>query len=88
MSHDPSNPFEAMLDEIAWEPLDAPPPEVTGPAAGLPYPTHEGFLGIGGAKLRVFRLNTGERIVDSNDLAALFGWGTSNDVADNLEAHR
>lgn len=35
---------------------------------GLPYATHEGVINLGQHRLRVYRLNTGERIVNSEDV--------------------
>lgn len=56
-------PIEIMLDRVDWKRTDAQPNK-----EGLPYTTHEGILDLGGYKLRVFMLNTGERIIEKNDL--------------------
>lgn len=57
-----------MLDALAWQPLDPPDPEVLA-AAELPHATHEGFLDLAGARLRVVRLSDGQRIIDADDLS-------------------
>jgi hypothetical protein len=59
--------IETMFDGVAWVAL--PPQE---PRDGLPVATHEGVLDLGGAKLRVVQLSTGQRIIDADDLVAFF----------------
>ena len=75
----PSNPFLQFLDAIPWRPLDPTDSSVTSAAPNLPHATHEGFLTIGGARLRVLQLSSGERIIDAADLGEVLGWGTAND---------
>lgn len=60
-------PIELMLDKVEWTELrhDGKPP------AGL-YATHEGILQIEKIKLKVYQLNDGRRVIDHNDLAAIF----------------
>lgn len=42
-----------------------PPPAAPG---DLPYPTHEGLLKFGDIEIRVFVLNTGQRIIPEEDV--------------------
>lgn len=60
----PHNPFVAMLDAIPWQPVDAPVPAVAAAAPDVPHVTHEGFLTVGAARLRVLRLSDGQRVTD------------------------
>lgn len=34
---------------------------------GIPYVTHEGIFQIGDIQVKVYQLNTGQRIIDAND---------------------
>jgi hypothetical protein len=61
-----STEIAALLDRIPWTPLD--PPVLAGRAAE-PYPTHEGYLPIAGQELRVFRMSSGDRVVDPVSLS-------------------
>ncbi len=59
-----------MLDFIDWEPLES----IDFPTSpGVPYATHKGTLRFGGMNLRVYRLSTGERVIEETDLARFFG---------------
>jgi hypothetical protein len=69
------NPFAALLNAIPWTPVDPPLPEVVEADDDLPHVTHEGYLTIGAARLRVFQLSDGQRIIDTNDMDALFSSG-------------
>lgn len=62
-------PIDYLLSTVQWEPL-LPPANDSDP---LPYATHQGMLTIPGfGKLRVYQLNTGQRIINAEDLAAIF----------------
>ena len=50
-------PLEFMLDQVEWKEIEMPATD-----GDLPYATHEGVLTILGIALRVYRLNTGQRI--------------------------
>lgn len=64
-------PIEIMLDAIEWKSI-----EREGNIEGdLPYATHEGVLVIGGMSLRVYQLNTGERVIEEDDLVKFFDTG-------------
>lgn len=63
-------PIERLLDDIDWKPLPE-PTEIDG----LPYATHEGVLHIADIELRVYQLNTGERVIDEESLVRLCGGG-------------
>lgn len=62
-------PIEHLIGGIDWRPLDDPKPS----AQGLPHATHVGSLDLFGATLRCYRLNTGEAVIDGDDLETLFG---------------
>ncbi len=62
-----SQPIEHLID-AAVKPV--PPPDNPG---GLPYPTHAGHITIAGLTLKVYVLNTGQRIIDAADLEAFLG---------------
>lgn len=64
--------IEMMLDSIEWHAL----PEPDGHGDDVPYATHEGDLEIDGAHLRCYTLNDGQRIINAEDVEALFGTET------------
>jgi len=55
-------PIEMMLDGVEWTPIG--PIEIENPPEGLPYATHEGILHIGDLDIKVFRLNTGQAVIE------------------------
>lgn len=61
-------PIDQLLDAVEWTAL--PPPSRD---EALPYATHSGVLAIGEVRLKVYQLNTGERVIDGDDLADFFG---------------
>lgn len=62
---------EPKLPESSIEPLvPCDPPADT--SSGLPYATHAGAIVIGSKRIRVYQLNTGERIINAEDLEAFF----------------
>lgn len=63
-------PINAMLDAVAWTLVDVHQHERVD---GLPYATHVGVLEIGEYKFRCYRLNTGEAILNAEDVHAFFG---------------
>lgn len=65
---DPANPFEILLDSVAWRALEPPPAAVVTVAPEIPYPMAEGFLRLGAARLRVLRMSDGSRVLDPCDL--------------------
>ena len=63
-------PIEALLEQVDWKP--------TGGAAehqesDLPYATHEGIVKIGDMELRCYQLNTGQVILNADDVHKFFG---------------
>lgn len=61
---------KALLAGLQWTKLDAPEP---GEAEDMPYATHSAVLQIPGLpRLRVYQLNTGQRIIDADDVADFF----------------
>jgi len=57
-------PFESVLDAVDWNPVAT----LEKSRDGIPHATHEGILRIGGASIRVFQLNTGERVILPEDI--------------------
>lgn len=54
-----------MLDGAMWVPIEG-----NNSTDDLFYATHEGVLEIGELKLRVYQLNTGQRVIEESDLIA------------------
>ena len=62
-------PIESMISDVLV-PIDDPTI-----SDDMPYATHSGVLNIMGVELKVYRLNTGQAIIDSEDMMRLFdGW--------------
>lgn len=61
-------PIEQMMDAVDWKPCEAP-----GTDPGIPYATHKGEMHIAGLRLRCYRLNTGQAIIDADDVNNFFG---------------
>lgn len=55
-----SSPINSMIDKVV-----KPVPKPDNIADGVKYPTHEGLLIISDVELKVYVLNTGERIIDA-----------------------
>lgn len=67
---------ERLLNDVGWTPVKPPAPGEN--PEGLPYATHVGTLSLPGLPpLRVHVLNTGQRIIDQDDLAAFFVEGVT-----------
>lgn len=65
--------LEQALTSVVWVPLTPTPPA----REGEPYATHEGLLVLDGfGPLPVYRLSTGARVFEIEELDALLGtWG-------------
>lgn len=63
-----ATPIEKMLDAVDWKVNENPPAQ-----SDISYATHEGILDIGGFKMRCYRLNTGENILNAEDVERFFG---------------
>lgn len=61
--------IQKLLDEVTWEVIPTP----TDLEPGELYATHSGMLKLMDVELRVHQLNDGQRIIDADDLAKLFG---------------
>lgn len=61
-------PIEKMMEMVEWRETGA-----VGDQSGLPWATHEGVFQIGEASLRCYRLNTGQAILNAEDMQAFFG---------------
>lgn len=62
-------PIELLLDGVQWQEVS----QRDDNTDGLPWVTHEGVLEIAGAKLRCYRLNTGQAIFDADDVQDYIG---------------
>lgn len=62
-------PIEMMLDGMEWVAI---PPEGEAPNDGIPFATHSGVLEIAGCSLRCYRLNTGEAVIEAEDMERFF----------------
>ena len=59
-----TTPIDRFMGAVEWTETGQQPND-----EGLPYATHEGVMNIGGVKLRVYVLNTGQRVINGDDLA-------------------
>ena len=69
-----STPIDRMMDGLEWDPVQA-PGELE---EDVPYATHEAILDLGHPipKLKCYQLSNGVRVIDAEDIKALFGvWG-------------
>lgn len=64
-------PVEHLLDNVEWKPM----PPLAGGGGPFPYATHEGVLQIGELNLRVYQLNTGQRVIREEDLEKFLAGG-------------
>ncbi len=60
--------IEVILDKLEYTPTGAQPNK-----EGLPYVTHEGVLQIGDTSIKVCVLNTGQRIIPTDELERILG---------------
>jgi hypothetical protein len=58
-----TNPIDSLLAQVEWQGL---PGKVT--EGDLPVATHSGVLDLMGSKLRVYRLSTGQAVINEDDL--------------------
>lgn len=59
-------PIELLMDGVEWTEHEA------QPESELPHATHSGVLKIGKIELRVYRLSTGQAIINAEDFERLF----------------
>jgi len=64
-----STPMETMLERVEWT-VESPQE-----SSELPHVTHSGVLDIAGHRLRVYRISTGQAIIDADDFNAFFNAG-------------
>jgi len=62
-------PIEYALDKVDFKPVEV----VRTEGSNLPYVTHEGVLRIAEISIKVYVLNTGERIIPEDELNKFFG---------------
>lgn len=69
-------PIDILLDEVDYTPV-----EVDRGDSDLPYVTHEGTLKLGDIELQVVVLNTGQRIIPTEELEKFFGEGFLQEIS-------
>ena len=57
-----------LLDQVDWKPIKG---EINNPM-GLPIATHEGILSMLGYQLKVYQLDTGQRVIEEASLINFF----------------
>lgn len=62
------DPINKALDAVDWRPIER--LKVVGHEV---YATHEGFIHVAGETLGVFKLSSGERVFNTEDVARLLG---------------
>lgn len=62
------NAVEIMIDQVV-----KPVPKPDNISPNTKYTTHEGIMTLGESRLRVYILNTGQRIINADDLNEFFG---------------
>jgi hypothetical protein len=63
-----TTPIAKMMETVEWRETG-----VASDQSGRPWATHEGVLQIGDTSLRCYRLNTGQAIINAEDMRAFFG---------------
>jgi hypothetical protein len=62
---------ESLSKDVDWEEIDLEGARFTDEPDAL-YATHKGVFKIGAAEIRTYQLNNGERVLDADDVIALF----------------
>lgn len=65
-----SEPIEQIIDSVDWRSVDRRPQKNE---EDLPYVTHEGVMCIGDIEFKVYRLSSGEAVIDADDMQNHFG---------------
>jgi hypothetical protein len=81
---DDKTPEPHWLKSVKFHPVDRVPRETDLVPDNIPFVTHEGILKIGDVELKVYQLNTGQRVINSESFAALFGGKSMEEVIDEL----
>lgn len=73
--HEPmKSPINRLMDEVQWAPVEIVIDDKL-PGHDAPFATHVGELVIGEIRIKCWRLNTGQSVVDPDALEKLFpGW--------------
>ena len=58
--------IEALMRDVDWKKIPPSPDEDY--VSDLPYATHEGVFKIGEFEFKVYQLNNGQRLIDSEDM--------------------
>ena len=68
------SPIETMLDNVDWAPIEIVYDQKKVDAT-IPVATHSGVLVIADIRIKCWRLNTGQAVIDFDSLESLFpGW--------------
>lgn len=62
-------PIEMMFDGVEWIPIEG-----VRHAEDILHATHEGVLHIGEIEVRCFMLSNGQRVIDGDSIAMVFGF--------------
>lgn len=61
-------PIEILLNQVEWQSVE----QEESHSDDLPYATHKGVLSIAGFDFRCYQLNTGQRVIDADDMERFF----------------
>lgn len=64
------SPIDYLMDSLEWTPV--PDQQRAQAESNLPYATHRGVLTIGDMSLGCYRLNTGQAVIDGDDMQKYF----------------
>lgn len=71
--------IDKMLENVTWTPIEAPP--ITD---GSLYATHTGVLTIEGLTLKCYQLSNGQRVIDGQSMAKLFGFDSVDALSESI----
>lgn len=60
-------PMDTLFSQVDWQPS-----EIKDKSSDLPYATHSGVLQFCGFSFRCFRLNTGQAVIQKEDMDKFF----------------
>ena len=62
-------PIDQIMNAVEWEPVEGQIVEDDGSS----YATHHGMLRIAGFEPKCYQLNTGQRVIDAEEMERFFG---------------
>lgn len=74
------NPINMMLEGATWTPITDQPA-----MSGALHATHSGVLTIEGLTVKCWQLSDGRRVIDGQSMAQLFGFGSPEELAADIE---